>query len=86
MKKSLVILFLIAGFMCNISVLASEPADYNAKEIHLDLNTGFKEYKIKQPEENNDNRTHKDSDDDDLPFEMVTSPLQLLKQYNAGQY
>lgn len=86
MKKSLVILSLIFGFMCNLSVLASELTDYNAKEIHLDLNTGYKGYKIKQPEENNDNQAKKESEEDDMPFEMVTSPLQLLKQFNTGQY
>lgn len=86
MKKSLVIFFLILGFMWNLPVLASEPTDYNAKEIHLDLNTGYKGYKIKQPEENNDNQAKRESDEDDMPFEMVTSPLQLLKQFNTGEY
>jgi len=86
MKKSLVIFSLIIGVMCNLSVLASESTNCDAKEIHLDLNTGVKEYKIKQPEENNDNQAKKESEEDDMPFEMVTSPLQLLKQFNAGQY
>lgn len=86
MKKSLVIFSLIIGFMCNISVLASESTNYDAKEIHLDLNTGFKGYKIKQPEENNDNQAKRELEEDDMPFEMITSPLQLLKQFNTGEY
>ena len=56
------------------------------KEIHLDINTGHKGYKIKNPAENNDHIEPGQCEGIDLPIDMVTSPLQMLKQLNEVMY
>ena len=55
------------------------------KEINLDVNITCPEYNLKKPEIK-DNTEIKSQNYDELPLDMITNPIKLLRQYCADEY
>ena len=55
------------------------------QEIHLDMNTPYKQYNLKKTDYRNNPEIQQYDDDDKLPVEFMTSPLKLLKQYQNDE-
>lgn len=89
MKKflglAIIFIFVTSAYADEI-IPANNGIPTEQKEIHLDMNAGQKSYKIKNPAENNDHIEPGQIDDGNLPVDMVTSPLQMLKQFNDIMY
>jgi len=81
MKKIFIFFTVLAACIgCYANEISTNNQTTDGQEIHLDLNTGFKEYNLNKKDLRN-NPEPKTDDDDDMPFEMMTSPLRILKQY-----
>lgn len=79
MKKflALAIIFLLLPY-CNAQEKTNNKTDLQ-QEIHLDSSSENKTYNLKENDYHNPKI--EPDDGDDMPFNFVTSPLQLLKQY-----
>lgn len=85
MKKILILTIILSTLSCCYAQDGGNDLYQEDKEIHLDLNTGFKEYNLKRQEIKNEEKSYLDDDDDDMPVN-ITNPLMLLKQYQQNKY
>lgn len=88
MKKSLVLIIIFSFLSC---CYAQEHADTNvsSEPNEIFLNSTPKSYNLKKPDYQNERKTEQEDEDDDndLPLNMMTSPLQILKQqYQQGNF
>lgn len=83
MKKMLILTFLICSISCAYS---QENPMQKQEEIRLDTGVNNKEYKLTKPNPYNKNDLYNNDDDSDTSLEFLSSPLQLLKQYQNGNY
>lgn len=86
MKKilCLTIIFSTLSF-CYANEQVNPDTNLKQNEIHLNINSRAKEYNLKKNDYKNNPENTK-IEVDETPFELITSPLQFLKQYQGTDF
>jgi len=83
-KYIIIVLIFLATPVCYSQEILPTSSKPELTEINLDLNLPNKEYNLKKPDLQNEKKI-KNYEDDDMPYDIITSPIQLLKQYGFNE-
>lgn len=86
MKKVFYLLIILSMSCCYAETINNETYNPESQEIMLDLKTPQKTYNLQKNNNFNNPKIEPEYDMDEMPFDIITTPLQILKQYQKDNF